>query len=437
MKTHKIAELAEKIGQSVQVSGWIHTIRKQSKVIFVVLRDSTGNVQCVIENDNDGLFEIAKGLTEESTITIDGMVNADERSKVGYEIIAKQIKVSSSADAQKPMPIFGAGSDDVDQNVRSDYRWLDLRKPEKRLVFEVWTTLEQALRDFWIKNDFTQVHSPKLMDAASEGGAEFFEVSYFERKAYLAQSPQFYKQMAMAAGMDRVFEIGPVFRAEPSFTTRHSTEFTGYDLEMAWISSHEDVMEFWEQSIKHALNKVQERHGEKIFDLYERKLDIPKTPFPRISLFEAKKILSSRGITSEKEGDLSPEEEREICKYVLETEGHEFVFITEYPAAARAFYHMRLESDNTLTKGFDLLWNGIEVTTGAQREHRYDVLKKQAIEKGIDPKSIEQYLNFFKFGCPPHGGMGSGAARLIMKILDLPTIREAEFLHRSVRRLTP
>ncbi len=437
MKTIFAQDVGDQDDQRVCLRGFAQTIRKQSKACFLLLRDKTGLVQCVVDESSPDLFAQAESLATESVVKIIGLVCKEERAKGGYEVRIQELVVLSASEAQKPMPIFGADAEGVDPNVRMDYRWLDLRKPEKRLVFEVWTALEQALRAFWLKREFLEIHSPKLMSAASEGGAEFFEVSYFDRKAYLAQSPQFYKQMAMASGFDRVFEVGPVFRAEPSFTPRHATEFTGYDMELSWIESHEDVMGVWEEAIAFALAEIKARLGARIWELYGRELVVPSLPFPRITLKDAKALLRERGVADQRDGDLSPEEERELSAIVKERHGHEFVYVTEYPAKVRAFYHMRLESDASLTKGFDLLWSGIEITTGAQREHRYERLRQQAGEKGIREESIRAYLDFFRYGCPPHGGMGAGAARMVMKILDLPNIREATYLHRSVHRLTP
>jgi aspartyl/asparaginyl-tRNA synthetase len=234
-----------------------------------------------------------------------------------------------------------------------------------------------------------------------------------------------------------VFEVGPVFRAEPSFTSRHATEFTGYDAEISYVESHHDVMAEEERVIAHALQKVKEVHGEEIKELFGREVVVPKVPFPKYTMAETKKILADLGVPSEKEGDLSPEEERKISEYVLEKEGHEFVFITDYPKTVRPFYHMRREDDPNITKSFDLLWMGLEVTTGAQREHRYDVLVAQAKEKGMNVESVQFYLNFFKYGCPPHGGYGMGPNRMIMKLLNIDNVREAMFLYRGVKRLEP
>ena len=263
------------------------------------------------------------------------------------------------------------------------------------------------------------------------------EVKYFERKAYLAQSPQFYKQMGMAAGFEKVFEVGPVFRANPSFTSRHDTEFTGYDVEISFVESHQDPMHEEEKAIRHALEKVKEGYGEEILKHYGRELVVPSLPFPQLTMKEAKEILGRLGVPSEKDGDLSPEEERKLSEYIKEKEGHEFVFVTEYPAEVRPFYHMRLESDPALTKSFDLLWDGLEITTGAQREHRYDVLIKQAKERGVKLGPIQFYLNFFKYGCPPHGGFGLGPSRMLMKVFNAANVREVTYLYRGIKRLEP
>jgi aspartyl-tRNA synthetase len=289
------------------------------------------------------------------------------------------------------------------------------------------------MREFAYAHGCTEMHTPKLMGTASESGAEVFELGYFGRSAYLAQSPQFFKQMAIAAGIDRVFEIGPVFRAEPSFTSRHATEFTGVDAELAWIDGVEDIMAFEEQMLAHVAAQVAERHGAAIREAFGAEVTVPSVPFPRITMAEARRLLDS-GPARE---DLDPEGERKIAAYIKKSAGHEFVFVTHYPASVRPFYHMRLTDRPDLTCSFDLLWNGLEITTGAQREHRYQVLLRQATAKGLSPESMSDYLNCFRFGCPPHGGFGLGLGRLLMAMLGLESIRDATFLFRGPTRLTP
>jgi nondiscriminating aspartyl-tRNA synthetase len=434
MERIHIEKIGEHIGQTVTLAGWAQTIRNQGSLMFIYLRDISGNVQLVISGE---LLELAKTIHLESVLEVVGEVRAEKKSQSGVEIHVTALTVLSMAEPELPIPVVEKSDAPTDQQIRLDWRFLDIRKPEKALLFKVWTELERSHMEYCTNEGYIEIHSPKLMSAPSESGAELFEVQYFERKAYLAQSPQFYKQMAMAGGFEKVFEIGPVFRAEPSSTPRHATEFSGFDLEKSFITSHQDIMQEEEKLIVHALTNIQEKYGAQIKDLYKREVHIPAIPFPQLTMAQAKEILGKRGIISEKEGDLSPEEEREISKYIQEKEGHEFVFITEYPATVRAFYHMRLEDKPELTKSFDLLWNGIEITTGAQREHRPEILMRQAKEKGIGTESLQFYFGFFKYGCPPHGGFGAGPERMIMKLFGLDSIREASFVYRGMKRLTP
>ncbi len=437
MERIHIAQAKEQTGERGKIAGFVQIIRDQGSIKFLLVRDITGIIQVVITKQNKEAMEVARTLSLESVVEIEGLIKEERQAPGGFEIAAEKIEILSLAAPELPIPVVHKGQEETDQSLRLDWRWLDLRKPKEALIFKIWTLLEAALREFWISHDYIEIHSPKLISAPSESGAEVFEVKYFERLAYLAQSPQFYKQMAMAAGFEKVFEVGPVFRAEPSFTSRHATEFTGYDAEISYIQSHYDVMAEEEQALQYIIQKIKDQYGQAIKDSFERDLVVPKIPFPKISLKEAKTILKKLGAPAEREHDLSPEEERRIGEYVKEKENHEFVFITEYPVSARPFYHMRDEKDPTLTKSFDLLWNGLEITTGAQREHRYEVLEKQAKEQGLGLESIQFYLNFFKYGCPPHGGFGLGPNRMIMKLLGLENIREAMFLYRGVRRLEP
>jgi len=276
------------------------------------------------------------------------------------------------------------------------------------------------------------------MGSPSESHAELFKLEYFETHAYLAQSPQFYKQMAMAAGLGKVFEVGPVFRADPSFTSRHATEFVSIDMEMSWVDSHEDVMAFQEDLMVKAIQAVKDNHGADIEALYGFEIKVPTTPFPRIPLAEAHSIVEARGYkVPRQDGDLDPEGERQIAAHVEETFGHEFVFLTDYPKNIRPFYHMRHEDNNDLTKSYDLIWKGTEITTGAQREHRVEVLTEQIKEKGLEPEGLNSYLDFFRYGVPPHGGFGMGLTRVVMLLLNLGNIREASFLFRGPNRLEP
>lgn len=419
----------------VKVRGWIQSVRELKHLYFLVLRDRTGTVQLVHEKRADpALSARIAALTQESVVEVTGELTINEAVRSGgREIRISSIEVLSAA--QSPYPFDGSQSAEA----RLDWRFLDLREPRNNLLFRVQTTAEHAMRSFWMESGFIEMHSPKLMGSASESGAELFRVEYFDSYAYLAQSPQFYKQMAMAAGFEKVFEIGPVFRANPSHTIRHDTEFTSVDVEVSWVQSHHDVMALEERWLTYVLERVRDQHGEEISATFNTEVTVPSVPFPRVTMSEAHQILLSMGhiVDRGEKGDLDPEGERLLHKYVKAETGHDFVFVTDYPSTVRAFYHMRQDDNPGLTKSFDLLWKGLEVTTGAQREHRYERLVAQAIEKGIDPESIAYYLDFFRYGCPPHGGYGFGLSRMMMILLGLKNVREATYVYRGVNRLTP
>ncbi|MGO8906877.1 MAG: aspartate--tRNA(Asn) ligase [Solirubrobacteraceae bacterium] len=435
MKRTLIGQLAGKVGERVAIRGWAQAVRDQKRMQFVVVRDESGLAQVVLgkEEPPSELNEALSGLTAESAVTVSGTVVADERVKLGgLELRLESLQVDSLAEPELPV------APDSALDKRIDWRFLDLRRPDRRLIFEVQTTVEHAMREFWQRDGFIELHTPKFMGSASESGAELFKVEYFDTVAYLAQSPQFYKQMAMAAGFGRVFEIGPVFRANPSFTSRHDTEFTSVDVEIAWIDSHEDVMRFEELWLAHVLARVQEAHGDEIEMTFDTPVVVPTLPFPRVTLTEAKELLRARGYeASGGEHDLDPPSERALSTLIKDEYGHEFAFVTDYPTTVRPFYHMRHAENPSLTKSFDLLWRGVELTTGAQREHRYEQLLAQADEKGVETGPIQYYLNFFRYGAPPHGGFGFGLTRLLMQMLGQDNVREVTFLYRGPHRLEP
>lgn len=423
-------EVLAEAGKEVTVQGFAQALRVQSKIVFLMLRDKEGLIQCLAMKDNPA-FEVIKNLSTESVVRITGMAKKAEQALGGVEIDITKIDVLSAAAPVLPIPVVTIkGGEETEAPVRFDYRWIDLRKPEKAKIFKVWTALEKGFRTYWDKAGYTQLYTPSFMSTPSETGAEVFEVNYFEGKAYLAQSPQFYKQMGIASGFERVFMAGPVFRAEASFTTRHLTEFTGWDFELGFIDSHHDVMDEEEAMLVAGFESVKAACP-------DLDITVPSRPFPRISMVDAKKILKERGIASPEEHDLAPEEERAICDYVKEKHNHDFVFITDYHVSKSAFYHMRHTDMPDRSRRADLLFKGIEVTTLAQREHRIDILEKQALEKGMSLEALKDYLNFFRYGCPPHGGAGIGPNRLVMKILDLQNVRETAYLPRDVKRLNP
>ena len=390
--TTQISKLKE---GKVKFQGMIETVRDKKNIQFVVLKDFSGKIQVTVDKlAHADVGEVFAHLLTGATVTVEGELVKSEYVKMGgQEVLAESVEVTSTAEVYPIGP-----ESNIDQRI--DYRWLDLRQEKNLLMFKVQTLFTKALRDFLEEREFIEIHSPKLIAAASESGADVFEVKYFDTKAYLAQSPQFYKQMAMASGFGRIFECGPVFRAEKSHSRKHATEFTGFDLEFTGIESYEDVMKLEEEMLAYALKVVKEKYGEEIKNVFDVEVVVPSLPFPRIKLADLYVELEKRyGYTlpdSEK-GDLSTEAERLCEKFSKDAYNHEFLFVTDYSAEKRAFYHMRKDG---VPQGYDLIWKGVEITTGAQREHRYDVLKAQAKEKGLD-KDVEFYLQFFKYGCQP------------------------------------
>ena len=441
-----IKDLAARKDGPVRVAGWVEKVRDQKFVQFVVLRDESGAVQLVNggvlreadpENPRSDILLARTGaiaeLTHGTFVTVTGELQHNERVKLGgVEIQIDEIEVVTRALPDNPV------ADDSGIDVRLDWRFLDLRRPEQNLVFRIQTTFLHALRQVWIDRGFIEIQTPKLMASASESRAELFEVDYFEGKAYLAQSPQFFKQMAQAAGFGGIFEVGPAFRADPSFTSRHATEFTSVDAEMSWVDSHEDVMELHEELLVAGFQAVKDRHGAEIKKLFGLEIEVPSRPFPRIPLAEAKEIVKAEGYEVPRaDADMDPEGERRIAAHVKQKYGHDFVFLTDYAASIRPFYHKLHEDDASLTKSYDLIYRGTEISTGAQREHRVEVLAEQAKAKGMDPAELSFYLDFIRYGVPPHGGFGMGLARVLMLMLQQSSIREVTYLFRGPTRLLP
>ena len=410
MERTYINEVQKEIGSTVKVQGFIENLRNSKYMAFIVLKDITGKLQITVEKeDHPELVDTIDKLTPDSVITVTGKVMENDYVKMGgIEMIPESIEIER----------------------------IDLRTDENQLMFKAQSCFVNAMRQFLLERSFIEIHTPKLIAAASESGSEVFKVDYFDRNAYLAQSPQFYKQMAMAAGFERIFETGPVFRAEKSYTNKHSTEFSGFDLEFSYITSYKDVMKMEEELLTAGLKAVKEQYGEQIKELFGLEVVVPTTPFPVVKLADLYKGLEEEfgyTVDESEKGDLTTEAERLSYDWVKKHYGHEFLFITDYSAEKRAFYHMR--DENGVPQGYDLIWRGVEITTGAQREHRYDVLKKQVEEKGL-ADDVKFYLEFFQYGCPPHGGFGLGIDRLTM-LLCGQSIKDAEFLFRGPNRLTP
>ena len=424
-----------KIDKRETISGFIKHIRDAKDMCFIIVFDSTGEMQVTVDKIKyPHLIDVCRELTIGSVIEASGMVVKSEFVKLnGCEMIAEEIYLLSKS---LPSPILAPKGSETNIDMRLDYRWLDLRSAKNILMFKVQTEFINSFRNFLLDRDFIEIHTPKIISTESESGAGVFEVDYFGRKAYLAQSPQFYKQMAMAAGFERIFETGPVFRAEKSNSRKHSTEFSGFDLEMAYIKSFTEIMVLQQQMIVYALKNIKEKYGDSIDKIFGIHVTVPDKDFPVITLHDLySKLKDKYGyiVPEGEEDDLTTEAEKLCENFSKEEYDSEFIFVTGFGARKRAFYHMR--DENGIPCGYDLIWNGVEITTGAQREHRYEILKRQAEEKGLG-NDIKDYLEFFKYGCPPHGGFGLGIDRLTL-ILFNSTIKEAMFLFRGPDRLTP
>ena len=433
-----VNKLNNYVNQEISFSGFVDAIRDKKWVMFVILRDSTGKVQMTIEKsdeNNKELLDIMSNVTVESVINVKCKVVSNENVKLGgLELIPSSIKVTSLAET---LPFDFNNLDGVLIDTRMDYRWIDLRNPKNTLIRQVESCMVEAMRNYLYENEFTEIHTPKLIGTASESGSEVFEVKYFDKTAYLAQSPQFYKQMALAGGLDKVFEVAPCFRAENSNTNRHATEFTSFDLEFAHIDSYEDVMDLEEDLLIAGLTKVKEKYGDAILENFGKEVIIPTKPFPRMKLKDLYQEFHDRynfDIPKEDIGDMNAEAEKLTFRLAKEKFNSEFMFVVDYAATKRPFYHMRDEEGKL--QGYDLIWRGTEITSGAQREHRYEELCKNAKEKGLG-KDVEFYLQFFKYGCPPHGGFAIGVDRLTMLLLGLSSLKETQLLFRGPNRLNP
>ena len=432
-------DLKNHYGETIEFSGFVDNIRDLQWVQFVILKDSTGKVQVTIEKSeekNKEMVELISNLPIESTVKVTGTLMEAPKVKMGgMELIPDSIVITSTSENE--LPFNYKNLEGVNLDTRLDYRFIDLRSEKNTLLFKVQSTLARYMREYLYQKNFTEIHTPKLIGAASESGSEVFEVKYFDGKAYLAQSPQFYKQMALASGFDSVFEVAPAFRAENSNTSRHATEFTSFDVEFAYIKDYNDVMNLEAEMLKYALEKVKEIYGEQIKEIFGVEIKIPTLPFPVLTLEEVYKELEERynyNIEESEKKDLTTEAEKLVYKLAQEKYKHEFMFVIDYPAEKRAFYHMRDEKGKLQV--YDLIWKGVEITTGAQREHRYEELIKNAQEKNLS-EDVKFYLEFFKYGCPPHGGFAIGLDRLTMLLLEIQSLKETQFLFRGPSRLNP
>lgn len=414
--------------QEVSIYGWVQEIRVLKNLIFIVLRDHTGAAQVTIKKNEVSNSDEVSSLNRESVIKVTGTIVKDSISKLGLEIHAKSLEVLNKAEA--PLPLGVIDPVEADFDTRLNNRFLDIRKPEKSLIFKIESSVLWGIREYLREMKFLEVHTPKIVAAATEGGADLFRVQYFEKEAFLNQSPQLYKEILISSGLNRVFEVGPAFRAEEHNTPRHINEFTSIDIEMSF-ADHNDAMQMLEYSVRNGIERVKNDYGEEMSS-YGLNIRIPELPFPRITYEDCRKILVDKNMNLPFGEDFSPEHLREIGK---KFEG--FYFITDWPSSLRPFYTMPKPDDPEYTNSFDLQYQEKEITSGAQRVHNPELLKRRFIEKGLNPDDFEFYLKAFRYGMPPHAGWAIGLERLVMVLLDLPNIRDATLFPRDRTRIVP
>ena len=427
MKRVLVEELSSHLEQEVLVKGWVYRIRRLSQVTFLILRDRTGVIQVVVNPD------LIKNIhvSTESVVEIRGFVQPEPRARAGYELLASKIAVLALAE-NLPISINGAELN-VPLDIALDNRVLSLRHSKINPIFKIQAALVQAFQEFLNKEGFVQVFTPKIVASGTEGGTELFALQYFEEQAYLAQSPQFYKQMLVAAGYERVYEVGQVYRAEKHATSRHLNEYVSLDLEMGFIESEHDIMDLQNRLLAFMFSSIREKCSGQLEELGVKLPEVPQ--IPRIPLLEAVELLRKEYGKNHEEPDLDPEGERLLSQYVLERTGSEFVYVTDYPWAKRPMYTMPKGAGST--RSFDLLFRGLEITTGGQRIHCYESLAENMRKKGLDPQDFSSYLHNFSIGMPPHGGLAIGLERLTAQIIGLKNVREACLFPRDRYRLTP
>ncbi len=426
------SELVNYLGETVEIHGSIYKIRKMSGFAFVLLRTKRDIIQCIYsaEISNFGVEE----LKEESCVLVIAKVVPEERSKVGYELQMINVEILSVPAMESPIVINNKMVDTSIENLL-DFRPVTLRNARERAIFKIQEGICRGFRKCLEENQFTEIHTPKIVSEGAEGGANIFSLNYFGKNAYLAQSPQFYKQI-MVGVFERVFEIAPVFRAEKHDTARHLNEYTGVDFEMGYIHDFSEIMDMETLMIQYAFTELEKYYRGELELL---KVELPNVKeIPRICFSEAKELVAKTyNRTIRDLADFEPEEEKLLCEIIKEKTGSEFVFVTHYPTKKRPFYAMESPENRDETLSFDLLFRGLEITTGGQRIHNYEEQVRKMKERGMDPDAFESYLMIHRYGMPPHGGLGLGLERFTSQLLGFSNVRYGALFPRDIHRVTP
>lgn len=428
MQRTLIKELIKHIDKSVKIQGWVHRIRTLKSITFLIIRDRSGLVQCILDNTNN-----MEKLSLETVVSINGIVKESNNKLGNYEVQVKSIEVLSLTDIELPIEI-NKDTLEINLDTMLNNRVLSLRHTTVNSIFKIQNIIVNGVREYLSQNEFTEIFTPKIVSEGAEGGSEIFKLNYFEKQAYLAQSPQFYKQMMVGAGFERVFEIGHVYRAEEHNTSRHLNEYVSIDLEVGFIKNEYDLMKLEEELIKYILSKV-EKEGKEYLNILN--VELPKIPneIPKIDFNDVLEILKNKFNRIDLDGDLDPEAEKQIYKYCKDEFNSDFLFVTNYPRNKRPMYTMPL--GETGTRSFDLLFRGVEITTGGQRIHDYDMLVSNIKYKGAKPENYQSYIETFRYGMPLHGGLAIGLERLTTRLLGIDNVREASLIPRDRTRLIP
>lgn len=431
-RTHYTSHVTPEMnGQTVKLAGWVHEIRDLGGIMFLVLRDREGMAQITLfkKTIDPAVLEATKGLSRESVVLVEGEVKAEAKAPGGYELVPSKIDVLNPA--RSPLPMDTTGKVDAELDTRLDNRFMDVRRPRVNAVFRIRSIMLSAVREFLEQEGFIEINTPKVVATATEGGTALFPITYFDTEAFLNQSPQLFKQLMMSAGMDKVFEIGPIFRAEEHDTRRHLNEATSIDIEASFLD-HEDVMVILENLIVHVYKKVAEKAASSLETL-GIELNMPKAPFRRLTYDEAIELNNENSKEFLEWGDdLSTNAEKVIGEVI-----GEHYFITDWPTEIKPYYTQPYEDEPALTKAFDMMHPRMELSSGAQRVHNHDMLRQRIQDQGLNPDGFEFYLKAFRYGIPPHSGWGLGAERLLMTMLGVENIRDVVLFPRDRKRVSP
>ncbi|MCS7098025.1 MAG: aspartate--tRNA(Asn) ligase [Candidatus Methanomethyliaceae archaeon] len=437
LRTHYTSQIRpEDEGKEVVVAGWVHRVRDLGGVKFIILRDREGLLQITAKRGviPQELMNIADELREEYVIAVKGIVKANRIAPKGRELIPNEIEIISRPIS--PLPISISSKTDIGLDTRLDYRVLDLRRPEVLAVFKIQSKIVEGFEDYLREKGFQKVFTPCLIGAASEGGAEVFPVVYFNKTAFLRQDPQLHRQLVVISGMDKIYDLGPSWRAEPSHTPRHLCEHRGCAVEMGFINDEQDIMRIEENLVTRAMLKVKEECSEEL-EILEVNIEIPSTPFPELRFPKIYEILEEFGKKIPFGEDYDRESEVILAKYVKEKYKSDFFFVNRFPFKIKPFYVMKVDEDPQWARSIDLIYKGLELSSGGQREHRYEKIVEQIKEKGMSLIGLQWFTEFFKYGAPPHGGFNLGIERFTMQLLNLSNIREATLFPRTPERLLP